>query len=207
MILGDLTLCVVCKNETEATTWKAAESITGLGLVEIVENSGGKHGGLGLIASRLLAKCKTKVFGLVHGDTWFEDFEPFIREALAGNVSGIVGRTLDGAYVWSKPGHTAEHPVKIRHGGGEVSCLDGCSVFFPVTPALGLQFDTDRFDGFHCVVEDVCLQARMKGAKIIVPSGNADHLSGMPSMPWLSDFSRYCTILQKKYPNIPYMQT
>lgn len=156
-----------------------------------------------------------QVFGLVHCDTlfdsplyrinrpeaafWKRDLEILTECAMSGKVCGIVGADLSAQRYWwghSLP-HGTEHPV---------SCLDGCSVFF--RRDLGLRFDEETFDGFHCHVEDLCLQAHAKGIPVVVPAVKADHVGQSTFDPaWQADYARYKQKLNEKWKGVVFQTT
>ncbi len=203
------TLCVVAKNDQEVDTWKSIDT-TYVDNLHIIQNANGP--GYGVIGKQYLDTHREKhgengVFGLVHGDTWFDvgAIERFVRIAEAGNCAGIVGRGFDNAYVWCNRQdlHTSKI-VTVRGGGGEVSCFDGCAIFFPV--ASGLDLDVITFDGHHCVVEDMCLNARSRGMRLVVPDANADHRASAPTADWSGQWKTYTARLRRKYPKLQWQQ-
>lgn len=120
--------------------------------------------------------------GVCHADTRYSiiALERFKDTALTGKVCGMVGRHLQGGYIWSKD---VTRPV-------EVSTLDCCSVFF--RRDSGLRFDEETFDGFHCYVEDLSLQAHAKGIPVVVPPAKASHLEESTRNPeWQADYKIY----------------
>lgn len=148
-------------------------------------------GGYAAVANRFLADRSEDVLGIVHSDTTFAS-GALARIALAaldhgGQVTGMVGRSIDGRFRWS------------RDGDSEVSTLDCCSVFLP--RSLDLRFDGEIFDDFHCVVEDICLLAASRGVRIFVPRAIANHLghgSYVDPM-WMPNHARYRAALRKKW--------
>ncbi len=163
-----------------------------------VANPGKKLGGYATIANAFLDECTEDVVGVVHADTGFGPgaIRGLVHAALdhGGQLVGIVGRANPCAddpdpwksYVWGVG------------GGGAVSTLDSCSVFFP--RALALRFDGATFDDFHCVVEDLCLQARARGIGSFVPPVQAGHIGGSGSDVWATAFNLYRDKLFKKWP-------
>ena len=128
-----------------------------------------------------------EVFGLVHADTVFRTgaLEAFCAEATKGHVCGIVGRSVGGEYRW------------CHNNPGEVCTLDSCGVFFPTLS--GLRFDANRFDSFHCYVEDLCMQARQIGMKVTVPHAAASHVPNFPSSEWSAQYAFYRNRLVQKW--------
>jgi hypothetical protein len=160
---------------------------------------------LSLIANRELRIKPRRVFGLVHADTIFRAgaLEAFVAAAERGEVCGIVGRTLDGFYRWcfKEPGFEGD---RVR-GPGLVSTLDGCSIFFRTD--LGLAFDAQTFDSFHCHVEDLCLQASQKGIDVTVPHADATHASELPSPAWRDQHGIYRRRLAQKWRGVRFQTT
>lgn len=161
-----------------------------------VSNPERRFGGTAAIANPFLDEAKEDVVAIVHADTKFDPgaVGVFAQKACDHNcLTGIVGRRAPdpeepfSGYVW------------CSNSGGIVSTLDSCSVFF--RRRLGLRFDGSTFDDFHCVVEDLCLQAAAKGIRALVPRANAYHLEhgGDNPQSWTDDFWRYRERLVKKY--------
>ncbi len=161
-----LALCVVAKNATELAGWIAAHDLSLVDELVAIDNRGGRFGGYGHVVQRAFYATASSIFGICHADTLFrgEALRIFRDEAARGAVTGIVGRTMDSAYHWSKAGRL-EGPT----------CLDGCAVFF--RRDSGLDFDVKTFDGFHCVGEDIALGARMRGIPLVIPHADAEHAS------------------------------
>ena len=82
----------------------------------------------------------------------------------------------------------------------EVRWVDNCSVF--LRPDLGLRFDAATFDTWHCCAEDLCMQAKDKGIRTLVPPAVAGH-AGMSTggLEWTEDFRVYDRKLRAKWPN------
>jgi hypothetical protein len=77
---------------------------------------------------------------------------------------GIVGRSWDGGpFVWC---HEIETPTPV-------CTLDSC--FLVTRTDLPLRFDSDRFDEFHCFVEDYCLQCHDSGLGVWVIPAHVHH--------------------------------
>lgn len=161
-----------------------------------VSNPGRKHGATAVIANPFIDNATEDVLAVVHADTTFApgSIKAFAAAAVDNNcVTGIVGRIdpkrgFDGnmGYIW------------CGGPGGIVSTLDSCSVFF--RRSWGLRFDGATFDDFHCVVEDICLQARKKGIRAMVPQIQASHVGTATESGWNDNFWRYRDKLFKKYP-------
>jgi len=152
--------------------------------VRLVVNSSNRA--LASIGNEHLSTSR-EVFGLVHADVIFRNgaLEAFWTEATKGNVCGIVGRSGEGQYRW------------CHHNPGEVSTVDSCCVFFPTDSRL--KFDSHRFDSFHCHVEDLCMQARQIGMKVIVPHAAANHVPNFPSSEWSAQHALYHNRLTQKW--------
>ena len=199
-----LALCVVAKNSAELAGWMSAHDLSLVDELVAIDNQGGRFGGYGHVSQRAFYATASSIFGICHADTLFRgDALRTFRDATAsGAVTGIVGRTMDSAYHWSKTARL-EGP----------SCLDGCAVFF--RRDSGLDFDVKSFDGFHCVGEDIALAARMRGIPLVIPHADAEHAStsnfppghdhSRGQAPWLSDYYRYVERLRKKYPTLEFM--
>lgn len=181
-----LTLLAIGKNEASLKSFDQ-ESIGGTELVLLANT---KHEPLSTIANRHLANSR-EVFGLCHANTIFGlgSLDIFVKTALEGKICGIVGKDIDGKYRW------------CSLNPGKVSTLDGLAVFFPVR--YKLQFDDKTFDGFHCHVEDLCLQAQKMGIEIVVPAANASHKdtnrTPSESEAWQRDYWNYRAILGNKW--------
>ena len=148
----------------------------------VVLNPGGRFGGLGAIAERVMCRTVCDVFGIVHADVSFEHgaITRLAQTAYAGAVSGLVGCNIEGSIVWGR---------SVPEGRCEpVSTLDSCCLF--VRPNMGAQWDTATFGGFHCCVEDFCLTAASRGVPVVVPDVKGDHLgSRYQNAKWLQDFA------------------
>ena len=77
---------------------------------------------------------------------------------------GVVGRSWEGDYVW---GHEIDEPV-------EVCVVDSCCVVIDRTS--GLSFDQRRFDGYHCFVEDYCMQCHAGDLGVYVVPSQVEHV-------------------------------
>src|ERR1035441_6887364 len=160
----DLTLVVVAKDDADLAAFDARAC--GEVDLRLVNNQANES--LARIANRHLEDCR-KVFGLCHADVAFLDgsLKAFMNEASTGSVCGLVGIDLEGIYHSSYSKFT-EWGIA---GPGPVSTLDAMGVFFRWD--LGLRFDEKTFDGYHCHVEDLCLQAAARGIPIAVPAAEA----------------------------------
>lgn len=164
----------------------------------LLDNHGARYGGLGTIWNSYMTgqgKMRGTTVGMVHADTVLSP--GFLENVLVeteqnGAVAGIVGRSMQGFYLWSKE-QTKTEPV---------STLDGCSMFVAVDTVLkhNLSFDTAVFDSFHCCVEDFCLSAAHAGVPIVVPPGEAEHEGKSTNdSKWLRDYGKYRRLLEEKH--------
>jgi hypothetical protein len=202
-----LGLVVLAKNAQELGTFcgwnpRITEETDELALVA---NPGRRFGGLGAIANRYFRAFQSDVVGIVHGDTYFPPgaLTEFAEEAEKYfALTGLVGRRLDGYYLWAKDTHAIDPFLNTRiealPGNREVSTLDGCAVFFP--KRLDLRFDADTFDSFHLCVEDLCLQAASRKIVSLVPHvPGCEHRSGEQKAPWLAAHALYYGKLVTKW--------
>jgi hypothetical protein len=168
---------------------------------------------LAKIGNELIALSKADVVGLIHADCVLGPgaIDQFTMAASAGALCGIVGRDLQGRYRWS-----GRHPDELVPGGwapgspGLVSTLDCCSVFMPRN--LTIRFDEATFNGFHCHVEDLCLQARQRGIMVIVPAAQAEHpvhpdLAHDGYASWILQYQFYRQKLSNKWRSVRFMTT
>jgi hypothetical protein len=96
--------------------------------------------------------------------------------------------------------------VWSKGGGGEVSTLDGCSLFF--RRDLGVRFDVETFDSWHLCVEDFCLQAAALGHRITVPPVQAEHRSDTGFAPaWQAAYAGYAGKFARKWATVPHRTT
>lgn len=174
-----LTLVVVAKDHAEIEKFPLANVLGVADELVLIANPGARFGGLGAIGNQMLDRSRCDVVAIVHADT---GFGPGALAALTqeDRVTGIVGRALDGRYVWSKD-IQEQTPV---------STLDSCSVFIP--RALGLRFDAERFNSFHCCVEDLCLTAESHGVEVSVPVAVASHIGKSHGDPQWRDAHYRC---------------
>lgn len=164
---ASISVLVLARTEAELTDFVRRNPSTEreVSLVKLA-NPDKRHGSYAVVANRFIAERSEDIVGIIHCDTTFG--EGVLRDmAIAardegGQITGMVGRALNHGYVWS------------RDGGGLVSTLDCCAIFFP--RAFGFRFDEATFDDFHCMVEDLSLQAAACGIRTYVPStGLSDH--------------------------------
>jgi hypothetical protein len=151
------------------------------------------------------------IFGLCHADVILRPgaLDAFYDCAADGNVCGIVGRDLGGRYRWCGEHEDGKRGLALGNPG-PVSTLDSCSVFFRTN--LGLRFDEKTFDGFHCHVEDLCLQAQAKGIPVVVPAANASHPlvtrhTGEDRKRWEADYRKYRQRLAEKWAGVRFETT
>lgn len=192
VVVVQLTLVAIGKNEAAFGVFDR----THIGDTELILVANIKGESLSSIANRYLLKSRD-VFGLCHNNTWFGpgSLEIFTRTAMEGKVCGVVGRILENRSRWQDEYHWCQA------GSAKVSTLDGCAVFFPVRS--GLRFDEKTFDGFHCHVPDLCLQAQKIGMEVVVPEADASHKdsdhTSTESTAWQRDYWRYVALLEKKW--------
>ena len=168
----------------------------------VIINPKARFGGMGAIANRVLDRTACDVVGLIHADTtWgLGDIDRLAGVVVGGNVAGIVGCALEpqpyttnnnGLHhiVW---GHKIPDDREI-----DVSTLDACTIF--LRHDMGVRFDTQTFDMFHCCVEDVCLTAAKNGARILVPNVKADHIGTNRAPVWGHEYARYRQKLVEKH--------
>jgi len=156
-----------------------------------------RFGGMAAIANPFFDAATEDVVGVVHADTIFAlgALQIFASTAVDHNcVSGIVGRCAP------DPNERFSGYVWCHVGGGPVSTLDSCSIFFQ--RSQNLRFDGETFDSFHCVVEDICLQAQLRGISAKVPAAQAGHASAASNPQWAAQFWEYRAKLTAKYPGV-----
>lgn len=187
-----LTLVVIGKDPETLGAFDPPEDATH---VVWIANTG--HRSLSALANHHLGLCQREVFGLCHADVIFGpgSIAAFTEEAMRGAVCGIVGADIEGNYHCSYNG-TA---------GGEISTLDGMAVFF--RRDLGLRFDECTFDGMHCHVEDLCLQAHARNIPVTVPKADAHHRNHAQSASWARDYWQYRAKLEAKWRGTPFKTT
>jgi len=163
--------------------------------VVLLLNEGARYGGTGAIGNHALRTARGDVLGLLHADCALGPGTARGLAALAlerGTLVGVTGLTPDGRHVWSKDLRDAVPAVT----------LDSCCVFVPVRGAAvtGVWFDAQRFDSFHCCVEDLCLLARARGLGVLVGVGPARHDGGRVfDQAWRDEFERYRERLRAKW--------
>jgi hypothetical protein len=156
--------------------------------IVLISNPGKRHGGYAAIANPFIDAASEDVVGVIHADTTFAPgaLTTLAAVAMEGRVVGLVGAGPSGGEVWGK------------HGGGPASTIDSCSAFFP--RKMGLHFDGATFDDFHCLVEDLSLQACAAGYSCYVPPVQAEHI-GYIDRPadWIPNYRRYRQLLAQKW--------
>lgn len=193
-----MAVLVLGKNDEELAAFRAKSPRVELeARLVFVANPGKRLGGYAAIANPFLDTCSEDVVGVVHADTSFADgaLRVFAHSALdaGGRVVGIVGRAHPRGHATDR----LESYVWCHAGGGSVSTLDSCSVFMP--RAMKLRFDGETFDDFHCVVEDLCLQADARGIASFVPAAVASHVGSGGAGDWRSDYRKYRARLGAKW--------
>jgi cephalosporin hydroxylase len=201
-LLKSPTLClVVCGSSHEkikAFLSRSPDAIYEVDDLRLIVTTDKRFGGLGSVGNAQLASTRCDVFGMCHADCVFEQgsLKAFAAAAAKVAVTGLVGRSLDGAYVWSKD--RSEGPP------APVSTLNSCSVFFRKDSSL--KFDPETFDSYHCIVEDLCCLAQSLGIPVIVPAAKANHLSDNWSNnhdAWMKQYWPYLQKLAEKWKDLP----
>jgi len=196
---------VIGKSDEEVSDFMAkSPHVTDEARIVLVSNPGMVHGGFAQIANKFIDESTEDIVGMVHADTTFApgSITAFAAVAARGCVTGMTGRSRDGRYRWSRVLPEEEPTGGGIHGysGGVVSTLDAGSVFMPRRDDL--RFDGELFDGFHCVVEDLCLHAQYRlGMGVVVPIGiMATHVGASTGRPgWIDDWFRYQAKLFEKW--------
>ena len=192
--MNDLTLLVIGKD------YEAVKGFKAPGANVLIRVANVKSEPLSVIANRHLNVCTTPVFGLCHADVAFGPgaLEAFTTEALLGRVCGIAGALSSGAYCCC-------YALTPLLRAAEVSTLDGMAVF--LRPDMGLRFDEQTFDGFHCHVEDLCLQAHERGYRVTVPAADAHHVNHEQTKAWQDDYRKYRAKLAEKWKGTEFRTT
>jgi len=168
------------------------------GTVQVVKVANVYRSSQAAIGNRHIQASESPVFGLCHADCSFGPgaLAEFTRVALEGQVCGIVGIDRHRNYRWAKDVNEIT----------PISTLDSCSVFF--RRDSGLRFDDAIFDGLHCHVEDLCLQAQAKGITVSVPKAQASHAGQSTFNPaWRAEYEIYRTRLAEKWHGVRFETT
>jgi hypothetical protein len=210
-----LALCVLGKNSTELRQFMVLSGDVvheECAEVFLIQNEGGRFEGQAKIGNRFRDACQSTVFGLVHADTFFAKnaLQTFCGFAATNNiVTGLVGINLNMEQVWSAQKAVERSKLcgqPARHTG-EISTLDGCSIFFAKNSKI--RFD-ETFDNFHCVIEDAVLTAtHTHGMMAAVPEAEADHLSLGNDIhsQWMNNYRKYRYMLAQKWGHVPFHTT
>lgn len=214
MNLSPLTLVYIAKDQAGLDAF----DLTHTAGAEVVGYANDAELALSRIGNEMLAcsgwmTAGSPVFGFCHADAVFGPgaLDAFVAEAMRGAVCGIVGIDLAGLYRCSFESRRdswwqGEGAGRILTGGpGEVSTLDGMAVFF--RRDLGLRFDEETFTGYHCHVEDLCLQAHSRGIPVTVPAADAHHRNHIQSQAFLADYRRYRAKLAAKWAGTEFRTT
>lgn len=205
MALNGLTLIFVAKDQPDldAFDWSCTKGVA----VKGIRNA--RNEPLSVIANSELDLCETAVFGLCHADAVFGPgaLDAFTAEAMAGAVCGIVGRDMQEVYrcSWLDSRDSWWSDNVLTGGPGPVSTLDGMAIFFRRDTAL--RFDSETFDGLHCHVEDLCLQAHAYGLSVVVPRADAYHRNHHQAAKFLLDYQRYRAKLEAKWKGTAFRTT
>lgn len=192
-------LIVLAKSDDELSRFSLAHVARSTSELVLLSNAEKHLGGLGQIANRYFNAFRSTIVGIAHADTFFGpgSLEAFAECANKGAVCGIVGRGLDGPYVWSRQVRNPE----------TVSTLDSCAVFMRKDNQL--TFDEVLFDDFHCCVEDLCLQAHQRQIPVLIPPSNATHDAKLASRPkdWITNYHKYRARLEIKWKTTKFSTT
>lgn len=145
---------------------------------------------LSRLGNYFMEHVRRPIFGMIHADCSIGPgaCSAFAKAAGELSVVGIVGRDVARRYVW------------CTNGGGPVETLDCCSVF--LRRSIGLAFDETTFDGFHCHVEDLCMQAHARKIPVIVPVAAASHRGNTDDPDrerFMADYGTYKGRLNRKW--------
>jgi hypothetical protein len=111
------------------------------------------------------------------------------RRGVGWGALGTVGRSWQGDYVW---GHDLREPV-------EVCTVDACCAVIDTRHRMS--FDEHTFDGFHCHVEDYCLQSHAAERGVFVIPSELDHIGATyahEGSQW-GQYSKYRKRLERKW--------
>ena len=188
----------------------SAFDLTHCGGATLVTQTNLRRRSLAAIANEVIGSgTGIEVFGLSHADVVYGPgaVQALMAEAARGRVAGIVGRDNAAAYrCCSRPEQYDRGAGQVFAGPGVVSTLDGMACFF--RPDSGLRFDSVVFDGLHCHVEDLCLQAAAWGIPSVVPLADAYHLDHPPPRPgWMDEWFAYRQRLKLKWQRVEFQTT
>ncbi len=225
MNVKPITLVVVGKDDAATVAWfQRQDSLATREYAHVVLVQNQPPCSLSEMGNRYLNQYmevyRSQVFAMIHADTYFDgwarcdhhglpvddavkpDLQILYECAMRGNVCGIVGADMSPQRWWW--GHQVRRTtarVAIRL----VSTLDSCAVFF--RRDLGLRFD-ETFAGFHCHVEDLCLQAHQRGIPVLVPAVRATHVGESTGKPeWQAEYARWRKVLAEKWEGTEFVTT
>lgn len=196
--MTEVTLVVVGADADDLRAFDQAHAPQGVCRLELVDNSLAPRG-YGAIGNTYLEAPAAQVLGLCHADTGFGPgaIAALADAAAGGALAGVAGRVAGGGIRWCDG---------AGEGPGPVSTLDSCAIF--LRPDLGLRFDTETFDGLHCCVEDLCLQARAAGVPSVVPAAQAGHRGQSTFDPrWQAEYRGYRQRLADKWRGVRFETT
>jgi hypothetical protein len=202
MNLSPLTLVYIAKDQAGLDAF----DLTHTAGAEFIGYANDAELALSHIGNEMLAYSgNSPVFGFCHADAVFGPgaLDAFVAEAMRGAVCGIVGIDLAGLYRCSF--ESRRDSWWQGEGAAEVSTLDGMALFF--RRDLGLRFDEQTFTGYHCHVEDLCLQAHSRGIPVTVPAADAHHRNHIQSQAFLADYRRYRAKLAAKWAGTEFSTT
>jgi len=157
------------------------------------------------IYNRILEATPARYVCFIHSDVTCNGLEAAIMKTIAeypGHILCAVGVDGPQGYKWSK----ADTVSRLITG-------DSCCVV--IDKEMGLMFDDKTFNGFHCYVEDICMQAG-KVSTILIDA--FDGLNPLPAYPdkyvihhshtlrrsgaaW-GDYWKYRALLETKWPGV-----
>jgi len=194
-----LTLVVVAKSHEELAAFQLEHVRGSVDELILLANPDARFGGTGALGNHALDHGRSDVIGLAHADAILGPgaLDAFALGAMAGAVTGMVGRAVTGDYVWCRDVMAAQ----------DVSTLDSCSFF--VKRSTPVRFDVRNFDNFHCCIEDFCLAAAVIGTPTrVMPAAGCDHLGTNWQKPdWMIDYWRYRALLSQKWAGFDFKTT
>ncbi|MGE3806200.1 MAG: hypothetical protein AB7K24_16130 [Gemmataceae bacterium] len=175
-----------------------------IGFELILKRNDDNHTALACFFNQVLERARHERILFCHPDIEFSPWglrnllQVFADRPDCG-ATGFVGTTLQGLFVFGR----------ARSLPRRVSTLDSCAIL--VDRRHGLLFDGERFDGFHCVVEDYCLQLQRLGRTVYVAPGISFAHWGATILlnddrraTWQADSQRYAERLSDKWGGLPY---